>query len=200
MKSLITYISEALDQKIQKWLKQIYQTQQTLIKNNKVEPIEIDVEKLNKPEKEFLYDNYSNDPIFKKILADKNFGFTVINQMFRLDKKYLVDNDKEYKPDCYPYWYQSDANIYFVGLCLYDKNITYIENYINLIGIESSLMVNNSADLNKAILNDFIKVIPKIGNYKGITIKPIHPKMKAIFIKLGFKVSSDNKEILIYKL
>lgn len=200
MKSLITYIYEALDQKIQKWLKDVYNNQQQLVKDNKVQPIEVDIEKLNKPEKEFLYDNYSNDPVFKKILADKHLGFTVTNQMFRIPKQYLIDNDKEYKPDCYPYWYQSDQNIYFVGLCLYDKNITYIENYINLIGIESSLIVNNSGDLNKAILNDFIKIIPKLGNYKGITIKPIHPKMKATFIKLGFRSSSENKEILVYKI
>ena len=39
-----------------------------------------------------------------------------------------------------------------------------------------------------------------MGNYDGIVAKPLHPKMKANIIKLGFRIDSDDKEILIYKL
>ena len=38
MKQLLTYINEALKSDVQQWLKNVYQTQQTLIKDNKVQP------------------------------------------------------------------------------------------------------------------------------------------------------------------
>ena len=50
------------------------------------------------------------------------------------------------------------------------------------------------------MLNDFIKLVPKIGQYEGIAIKPLHPKMKAIIQKLGFRLDTEDKNILIMKL
>lgn len=208
MKSITTYIKEALNSDIQNWLNDVYETNKTLIKNNKVTPIEIDVNKLNKPSKPFDYDQFINDPIFKKTIGDNLVGFTVTNQIISNLNKYLIDknNNKELKPNCYPYWYsipidKNTQNTFFVGLCLYDRNITYLNNYLHLISIESSLFVKNSINLNKAILNDFSKVVKKVNSkYEGISANPIHPKMKAILIKLGFTPSHDNKDIFIYKI
>lgn len=205
MKSVFFYINESLQKAEQQWLENVYKTNLSLIKDKKLVPIDVDIKKLNKPKRPFEYDRYFDDPIFKKIINDDNVGFTVLNQMFRNDKKYLQDDEKEFRPNCYPYWYVIDIddkhqNTYFIGLCVYDKTNTYIDNYIHLIGIESSLIINNSTELNKAILNDFISVIKKDGNFDGITAKPNHPKMKATLIKLGFKLSKDNKEILTYKI
>ena len=45
MKNLITYITEKLKSDVQQWLKQVYDTQQSLIKGNKVQPIKVDVNK-----------------------------------------------------------------------------------------------------------------------------------------------------------
>ena len=205
MKSILLYIKEALKSDEQKWLNDVYKTNQTLVKDNKITPIEIDVKNLNKPVKPFEYDKFINDPVFKKIIEDNFVGFTVTNQLIKNANKYLKDNDKELKPNCYPYWYSTQIdkntqNVFFVGLCLYDKNVTYIDNYLHLISIESSLIVKDSAILNKAILNDFIKVMQKVNKYSGISAKPTHPKMKAILLKLGFKISKDNKELLTYKI
>ena len=200
MKNLITYITEKLKSDVQKWLKQVYQTQQTLVKDNKVQPIQIDVKQLNKPKKSFLYEDITTDATFKSIVNDKQVGFVVTSQMLKNPNQYLKDDDKELKPECYPYWYQEGDNIYFVGICMYDKEAKYIDNFIHLIDIESSLIVSDSAPLNKAILNDFIKLINKEGNYQGISAKPTHPKMKANLIKLGFNSFKDNKEILTYKI
>ena len=83
---------------------------------------------------------------------------------------------------------------------MYDKNVTYIDSFIHLINIESSLIVSESLPLLKAMLNDFIKTINKEGNYNGISAKPTHPKIKATLIKLGFRVSNDNKNLLVYKI
>ena len=200
MKNLITYITEKLKSDVQQWLKQVYDTQQSLIKDNKIQPIKVDVNKLNKPKKSFSFEDFSTDTVVKQIVGNKQVGFAVINQMIRNPKQYIFDENKEMNPDCLPYWYADGENIYFVGLCIYDKNVSYIDNFIHLIAIESSLIVSEALVLNKAILNDFIKLININGQYKGISVKPMHPKMKANFIKLGFNVSKDNKELLIYKL
>ena len=200
MKNLITYITEKLKADVQQWLKQVYDTQQSLIKDNKVQPIKVDVNKLNKPKKSFTFEDFSTDTVVKQIVGDKQVGFTVINQMIRNPKQYILDENKKLKPECYPYWYADGENVYFVGLCIYDKNVSYIDNFVHLIAIESSLVVAESLVLNKAILNDFIKLVNGDGHYQGITVKPTHPKMKANFIKLGFNSFKDNKEILTYKL
>ena len=200
MISILAYIHESLKTDIQKWLKDIYQTQQSLIKDNKLHPIQVDTSKLNKPKKSFIFDEYATDEIFKKIINNKQTGFSVASQLLRIPNQYLKDEDKEYKPDCMPYWYKVDKNVYFVGLCMYDKNVTYIDGFIHLINIESSLIVSESLPLLKAMLNDFIKTINKEGNYNGISAKPAHPKIKATLIKLGFRVSNDNKNLLVYKI
>ena len=200
MISILAYIHESLKTDIQKCLKDIYQTQQSLIKDNKLQPIQVDTSKLNKPKKSFIFDEYATDETFKKIINNKQVGFTVASQMLRIPNQYLKDDDKEYKPDCIPYWYKDDKNVYFVGLCMYDKNVTYIDSFIHLINIESSLIVSESLPLLKSILNDFIKTINKEGNYNGISAKPTHPKIKATLIKLGFNASNDNKNILTYKI
>ena len=200
MKQLLTYINEALKSDVQQWLKNVYQTQQTLIKDNKVQPLQVDVNKLNKPKKSFTFEDFSTDAVVKKIVGDKQVGFVVTNQMIRNPKQYIQDKDKELSPECLPYWYQDVENIYFVGICIYDKKASYIDNFVHIIGIESSLVVAESAPLLKAILGDFIKFIEKEGNFVGISAKPTHPKMKANLIKLGFNSFKDNKEILTYKL
>ena len=200
MKQLLTYINEALKSDVQQWLKNVYQTQQTLIKDNKVQPLQVDVNKLNKPKKSFTFEDFSTDAVVKKIVGDKQVGFVVTNQMIRNPKQYIQDENKELAPECLPYWYQAGENIYFIGICIYDKKVSYIDNFVHIIGIESSLVVAESASLLKAILEDFIKFIEKEGNFVGISAKPTHPKMKANLIKLGFNSFKDNKEILTYKL
>jgi len=200
MKDIVIYILEALKTDVQQWFKQVYNTQQSLIKDNKIQPIKVDVNKLNKPKNSFTFEDFSTDTVVKQIVGNKQVGFTVINQMIRNPKQYVFDDKKEMNPECLPYWYADGENVYFVGLCIYDKSVSYIDNFVHLIAIESSLIVAESLVLNKAILNDFIKLVNMDGHYKGITVKPIHPKMKANFIKLGFNVLKENPEILTYKL
>ena len=95
MKALITYIIEKLKTDVQQWFKQVYDTQQKLIKDNKVEPIDVDVNKLNKPKQSFTFEDFSTDAIVKQIVGNKLVGFTVINQMIRNPKQYILDENKE---------------------------------------------------------------------------------------------------------
>lgn len=206
MKKLTEYITEALKADVQKWFKQVYQTMQSLVKDNKVQPIEVDTKKLAKPKNGgFKFDDFANDKTFKTIVDDKSLGFAVTSQILKNPNKYLIDksgeNEKELKPECIPYWYQQDKNVYFVGIVMYDPSVSYIDEFAHLVDIETSLCVSESTPVLKAILNDFaLHYLNKKGNYKGLTAKPEHPKMRAILTKLGFNSFKDNKDILTYKL
>lgn len=194
------YLCEALSTEAKQWLKSVIDTQKALADENNFNPIEIDVNKLNKPRNPFTYEDFFNDAIVKNILNDKKVGFVITNQMVRNSKNFIFDDTKNIKPNCFPYWYQDVKNIFFVGICIYDKENTYIDGFANLIDIESSLMIKNSEDLNKAIFNDFIKIMSTDNKIKGIVAKPKHAKIKALFIKLGFSPSKENNELLTYKI
>ena len=200
MKSLVKFITEGLKNEYKKWFKNVLSSQESLVENNKVKMLDVDVQNLNKPEKSFEYDAFVNDPIVKKIISNNKTGFVVTNQIIRNPKQYIQDEGRNFHSECIPYWYQDGNNIYMINLCIFDKEVAYIDNYVHIISIESSLAVNESEDVNKAILNDFIKFIEKQGNFKGLSAKPKHPKMKASLIKIGFDKSEENDEILIYKI
>lgn len=200
MKSLLKYLTEGLKNEYKKWFQNVLKCNLSLIKDNKVEPLQIDVQNLNKPERSFVYQDFINDISVKKILDNNKTGFVVTNQLTKNYNQYIKDDEKELNIECLPYWYQDGNNIYMVGICMYDKGIFYIEDYVHIFSIESSLFVEDSIELNKAILNDFIKFIEKEGTFKGLSATPKHPKMKANLIKLGFNPSEDNKEILTYKI
>lgn len=200
MKSLVKFITEGLKNEYKKWFKNVLSSQESLVENNKVKMLDIDIQNLNKPEKSFEYDDFVNDPIVKNIISNNKTGFVVTNQIIRNPKQYIQDEGRNFHSECMPYWYQDGNNIYMINLCIFDKEVAYIDNYVHIISIESSLAVNKSEDVNKAILNDFIKFIEKQGNFKGLSAKPKHPKMKASLIKIGFNKSEENDEILIYKI
>lgn len=198
MKTLTEYnIYEGLSNDVKKFFDNVFKTQEKLIEKNKVQPIDVDATKLNKPKHSFKKEDLSDNSI-KQIIASKHTGFTVAMQMISNENKYFKDEDKEYNPDCYPYFYKDGKNIYCVGLLMYDEKINYIDQFVTLLLIESSMIVSKSINVDKGILNDFINMMK--GKYKGICVKPVHPKLKATFTKLGFTSMKDNKDILTYKL
>lgn len=198
MKTLTEYnIYEGLSNDVKKFFDNVFKTQEKLIEKNKVQPIDVDATKLNKPKHSFKKEDLSDNSI-KQIIASKHTGFTVAMQMLSNENKYFKDEDKEYNPECYPYFYKDGKNIYCVGLLMYDEKINYIDQFVTLLLIESSMIVSKSINVDKGILNDFINMMK--GKYKGICVKPVHPKLKATFTKLGFTSMKDNKDILTYKL
>ena len=206
MKQLQSYIYEALKFDIQKWFQQVYKTMSKLVKNNKTQMIDVDVKKLAKPQTGgFQFEDFVNDKNVKAIIDDDNIGFTVTSQMIQNKKQYFVEKNgetqTELKPECLPYWYQENNNVYFIGLVMFDIKIKHIDEFANLVDIETSLCVQESLPVLKAMLNDFsLHYLNKKGNFRGLTAKPAHPKMKSTLVKLGFTTSKDNKNILVYKL
>lgn len=200
MKRFSNFFYEALSSEARQWLKSVVDTQKALAEENNFQPIEVNIDNLNKPRNPFTYEDFFNDAIVKNILNDKKVGFVITNQMVRNSKNFIFGDNKNIKPNCFPYWYQDAKNIFFVGICIYDKENTYIDGFVNLIDIDSSLMIKNSDDLNKAILNDFVKIMQTDNKVKGIVAKPQHAKIKQLFLKLGFSPFKENKELLTYKI
>lgn len=198
MKTLTEYnIYEGLSNDVKKFFDNVFKTQEKLIEKNKIQPIDVDATKLNKPKHSFKKEDLIENSI-KQIIVSKHTGFTVAMQMLSNENKYFKDEDKEYNPECYPYFYKDGKNVYCVGLLMYDEKINYIDQFVTLLLIESSMIVSKSINVDKGILNDFINMIK--GKYKGICVKPVHPKLKATFTKIGFTSMKDNKDILTYKL
>ena len=159
--------------------------------------IKLDDKKLNKPKSGFKKEDLQDKSV-KQIISSKYTGFTVVNQMLSNENKYFKDEDKEYNPVCYPYFYKEGKNVYCVGLLMYDEKINYIDGFVTIQLIETSMIVAESNPVCKAILNDFTNMMK--GKFNGICVKPVHPKLKAIFTQLGFSSMKDNKEILTLKI
>lgn len=200
MKRFSKYFYEALSTEAQEWLKNVANTQKALVKDNKVEPITVDVNKLNKPRNPFTYEDFFGDALVKNLLGDRFVGFPITNQMVRNSKNFIFEEGKEIKPNCFPYWAQDGENLYFAGLCIYDKEHTYIDGLVNLIAIDSSSIVKNADELNTAIFNDFVKMMGEDQKIKGIVAKPKHAKIKSLLQKLGFSASKENNELLTHKI
>lgn len=190
-------IFEGLSGDVKKFFDNVFKTQEKLVEKNKVQPIQVDDKKLNKPKSGFKKEDLQDKSV-KQIISSKHTGFTVANQMLSNDKKYFVDDDKEYNPTCYPYFYKDGKNVYCVGLLMYDEKINYVDGFVTLLLIETSLIVSEANPICKSILNDFTNMMK--GKFTGICVKPVHPKLKAIFTKLGFSSMKDNKEILTLKI
>lgn len=219
MISLVQYIKESLQANASAWIKEVYETMQKLIKDKQLQQIEVNVDKLAKPDKEFIYDDFTKDRFVKKILSDNKIGFTIINQMVKMPKKYMMSGENELKPSCLPYWYRPESKTneaedttksnddgaisptYFVGLVLFDIENALVDNHANIVALETSMCVEESLPVMKGILNDFaLHFLNKKGKFEGLASKPEHPKMKSNLTRLGFKPSKDNKDILVYTL
>ena len=206
MKNLKTYIIENLKGDVVKWFTNIYTNMIKLVKENKLETIDPDVQKLSKPTTgAFPYKDFKNTNVIKRILANNNFGFVVTNQMFTNPNKYISKQENDQKGvsqcECLPYWYKLNDTVYFVGLIVYDIGMPDLKEYCNILSIESALNISDSKKLLQGMLNDFANnYIKDKGNYQGLSIAPIHPKMQAICLKLGFKKVKENNNILIYKI
>lgn len=202
MKSLLDYIkqyniNESISKNIKEQFDNIYKSYQTLLSNNDIKPVDVDETKLSKGKDSFEKDDLKDESL-KQVITNKSFGFVVASQMIGNVNKYFNDGDKELKPTCYPYFYNDGTNEYCVGLLMYDEDVTYIDNFVTLISIEPSLCVTKALTVNKGILNDFCESMKD--KYDGIVVKPVHPRLKAIFTQLGFRTFSDNKEFLTLKL
>ena len=93
MKTLTEYnIYEGLSNDVKKFFDNVFKTQEKLVEKNKVQPIDVDATKLNKPKHSFKKEDLSDNSI-KQIIASKHTGFTVAMQMLSNENKYFKDEN-----------------------------------------------------------------------------------------------------------
>lgn len=202
MKKLSIFLKEALDQNIRKWIKGIFDVEISLNDSNRLSDLNIKADELKRTDNPFEFADYINNNDFLNIIKNKNIGFPFASMIVSKPNEFLNINDKKSEPNLYGYFKTSEDNVtYFVGICMYDINISLIDDFVTLVDLESVNFVKDNIELSKIILQQFIKDIKTINkNYKGIAIKPITDPHKSFLTKIGFKKSVDNENILVYNL
>lgn len=203
------HINEYLDNKIineglldwfKAFFKKLYKNQRSRVSdNNKVEMYKVDTKNMKVQKEAVKLNDVDKDT--QEIWNDKQVGFPIGSLIKANPRKYQLVKDKEFNPDVLCYFSQDKNATYIIGLLIVDKDISFIENYQHIVDIESSLIVDNPTDVNKAIIEEYSELVKKENsNFKGFTAKEIHPKLKGNLVKLGFKRSDNDKEILIYNI
>jgi len=171
-----------------------------IVDNGRVNMLDMDVKKLKYQKEPAKFRDLAKDKDTLEVWSNNKIGFPESFKIAKNINKYCVDlGEVKSDPYVYTFYYQSEAT-YYAGVLIYDNNVQYIENYLHIISIETNLVVDNPSEVQEAIFNEFKNIMnTKKMSIEGFTAKDdVHPKMKGIITKLGFKPSDDNPEI--YKL
>ena len=120
-------IFEGLSGDLKKFFDNVFKTQESLVQKNKVQPIKVDDKKLNKPKASFKKEDLQDKSV-KQIIESEHTGFIVANQMLSNENKYFKDEDKEYNPTCYPYFYKEGENNEKIYSIYHFSFIIYLDN------------------------------------------------------------------------
>ena len=71
---------------------------------------------------------------------------------------------------------------------------------VQLLCIESSLIVENTAEVNKCMIDIWMDELKKNKEWKYIFAIPTHPKIKGILTQVGFSTDKANKEMYIKQI
>jgi len=207
MKHINKYIDEKIiDEGLLSWLKAFIKktksNQDKLVVNGKVTMLDMDEENVKiQKEPAKLYD-LIKDKNTLSIWDNNKTGFPATSAIAKNPKKYCIDlGETVSDPYVYTFYYQGD-NTYHAGVMIYDNAVSYINDYVHIISIETNLVVDNPSDVERFMLNGFKEMITKKKkNVLGFTAKAdVHPKMKGILNNLRFVQSEDNDEIYKYDL
>lgn len=203
MKDIVVFLKEALSKDMLQLFNGIFDVEIALFKAKRLTDINIKNDELKKNNDPIEFSDYMNNNVFQKIIKNKEIGFAFTSMILNKPNQFLQINDKKSEPSMYCYFKVNEDNVnYLVSLCMYDTEVTLIENYMTLINIESVNFVKDNIELTKIILKQFSDLTSSIGtkNYKGLAIKPLTDPHKSFLMKIGFKKTSDNENILIYDL
>lgn len=153
-----------------------------------------------KGKKSMSLEEISGNSKLVNMISDKDHGFPVAAQLIKNPDKYFKD-DPSLSPDCMLYFYSGSDNEYknsLIGICMYDEKVQYIENLVHVVLIETSNDVENKKDINDFMLKDLSET-EKDNGMSGMTAKFLNSKQKTTLVKLGFKQTKENKEIMFHK-
>lgn len=210
MKNLRNYILESLSGSQKQFFDNTLKSQKSLIINNKVNQIVVDLSKIGQPQISALTDvdlSYKN---LKELITDRQIGFTTLTKFIVRPNNYLIDQkdkNKQLKMKWLPYFYTEDPKDpnkpnYMISNIVFDDSTQYVENMIHIMNLESALPVQNKDAVTKQVFTLFINQFVKL-KYKdiiGFTAKPADMTIRGTLTRLGFKTMTDNKDILTYKI
>ena len=204
MKHLKEYITEAigknlLNQKTKKFFTDIQDNYDKLIENKTLDKIEVNVEQLNKPVNPFILKDFRDASILN-IIKNTQYGFEISKSAIVSPGNYIGYDDIS-DTRVFPYFYKDGKNTYFIGIVAFTASPTHIDNYMNLVIIETSNIVKNSNKVIPAMYNDIKEYIKKnsTDNCLGFASKPTEPVYRANMQKTTMKKSDLNQEIYIEK-
>lgn len=189
-------INESLLSWLKAFIKKLKSNQTKLINNNKVNMLDMDVDKLIMQKEPARFNDLIKDRDTLEIWQNAKIGFPESSIIAKNINKYCKDlGEVKSDPYVYTFYYKSES-IYYAGVLIYEPNIQYIENYVHIISIETNLVVDNPTEVQEAIFNQFKNIMLKEKmSCEGFTAKITHNKMKGILEKLRFKKSEDNEEL-----
>lgn len=190
------YINEGLLSGILGFFKKLFKSQSKLGKTGKT--YKVDINNIKRSKKPIDFENLETEQ-YKKLISDKKTGFPILNEFVKNPKKFIGDNTESIKT--YMYFSKVDNNILQAGIVmLNEKSDLRKGEGIELVCVDTSLLVENQKDVQKRMIDVWIDEIKKDSenkNIKYIFCKPSHPKISGILSSNGFVKDNANKEIYV---
>lgn len=191
----IKHLNEGLLDKLKNWFKNLFKDQETLEKKT----LDVDIKEIKGPEDSVELKDIISNQEEMNLINNSTVGFPITSTLIKQSKKYLVyedekGNKKEYEPQVDRYFYVEGENKYEIGLIIYDESIKNDNNYVNILNLEVIQQVNNISEVQKYINQIFEDKMKK--TYQGSQYVSLHPRVKAVLIKQGYKSENMNKNIL----
>ena len=204
MVHLNEYIIEAinknlLNQKTKQFFLNIQKNYDELISNKTLNKLDVNIKQLNKPDAPFILEDFRDKSILN-IIKDTTYGFNISKSAIVSPDNYLGYNDIS-ETRVFPYFYKDGKNTYFVGIVAFTASPTHIDNYMNLVIIETSNLVKNNDEVIGAMYNDIKQYVKanSTDNCLGFASKPTETIYKNNIQQTSMKKSDINQEIYIDK-
>ena len=204
MVHLNEYIIEAinknlLNQKTKQFFLNIQKNYDELISNKTLNKLDVNIKQLNKPDAPFILEDFRDKSILN-IIKDTTYGFNISKSAIVSPDNYLGYNDIS-ETRVFPYFYKDGKNTYFIGIVAFTASPTHIDNYMNLVIIETSNLVKNNDEVIGAMYNDIKQYVKtnSTDNCLGFASKPTETIYKNNIQQTSMKKSDINQEIYIDK-
>lgn len=194
------YLNEGLISWFKAFFKKLKKSQNSRYNadTNKVEMYKVDTKKMKVQKEPVKLTDIDNDT--KEIISNEHTGFPIAAQILQNPNKFLKTKEHTFDPFMQCYFAQDGNKSYYVGLIIYDDNVTFIEGFKHILDVEPNLIVDNPSDVNKTMIEQFAAVV-KENDIKGFTCNvKMHPKLKTNLMNAGFKPSNTDKEIYVYNI
>ena len=190
----IENLNEGLLDKLKSWFKNLFKSQKTLEEHT----LDIDTKNIKGSKESVKLSEIEQNEEELNLINDPKVGFPIMSEILKNKNKYLVKdlgNDKqEYDPMVDRYFYVNEGNKYAIGIIMYDETLHNDNDYVNILNLEVIAQVNNKSNVEKFINTNFEDNMKK--SYKGSQYVAKHPRVKPTLIKLGYKTSEEDKNII----